>query len=202
LKLIEFIVRAGKMDKPEGDVTLLLRRWSQGDTQALSELIPIVYNELRRLANYYLQQEGNAQTLQGTALVHEVYLRLCRQEEPNWESRAHFFAVAGRMIRRLLVDHARERSALKRGSGKRAPFEEALTIPAPPDLDLVALDESLTKLAALHPRKSEIVEMRFFGGLTEREIAQVLGISEATVRLDWSLARAWLFRDLEGQAPG
>ena len=189
------------MDKPEGDVTLLLRRWSQGDTQALSELIPIVYNELRRLANYYLQQEGNAQTLQGTALVHEVYLRLCRQEEPNWENRAHFFAVAGRMIRRLLVDHARERSALKRGSGKRAPFEEALTIPVPPDLDLVALDESLTKLAALHPRKSQIVEMRFFGGLTEREIAQVLGISEATVRLDWSFARAWLFRDLEGQAP-
>lgn len=187
------------MDDSAGDVTLLLRRWSGGDPQALDELIPIVYSELRRLANYYLQQEGNAQTLQSTALVHELYLRLCRQQEPNLESRAHFFAVAARMIRRLLVDHARERSAIKRG-GQRAGLEEAVTIPVHPDLDILALDESLSALAAQDDRKSRIVEMRFFGGLSALEIAQVLGTSEATVRRDWSLARAWLFRHMEGQA--
>jgi RNA polymerase sigma factor (TIGR02999 family) len=188
------------MDDIAGDVTLLLRRWGGGDSRALDELIPIVYSELRRLANYYLQQEGHAQTLQSTALVHELYLRLCRQQEPNLESRAHFFAVAAQMIRRLLVDHARERSAIKRGGGKQAGLEEAVTIPVHPNLDILALDESLSALASQDARKSRIVEMRFFGGLSALEIARVLGMSEATVRRDWSLARAWLFRHMEGRA--
>ncbi len=189
------------MKDSAGDVTLLLKRWGEGDPHALDELIPIVYSELRRLANYYLQQEGYPQTLQSTALVHELYLRFCRQQEPDLKSRVHFFAVAAQMIRRLLVDHARERSAIKRGRGHRADLKEAVTIPVHADLDILALDESLSALAAQDQRKSQIVEMRFFGGLSALEIAQVLGMSEATVRRDWALARAWLFRHMEGSAP-
>jgi RNA polymerase sigma factor (TIGR02999 family) len=182
----------------QGEVTELLQRWSGGDSRALDDLIPIVYDELRRLANYFLQQESDARTLQGTALVHEVYLRLCGQEELRWENRAHFFAVAAKMIRHILVDHARRNQASKRGGRlSHVTLEEALTVPVCSTLDLVGLEESLEELEAFDLRKAQVVELRFFGGLKAREIAQVLGTTEATVRRDWTIARAWLYRRLE-----
>jgi len=190
------------METNPSQVTALLRRWSQGDEEALNELIPLVYEDLGRLANYYLQRESHAQTLQCTALVHEVYLRLCKQEDPHWEGRAHFFAVAAKMIRRILVDHARRKFADKRG-GRFQPgqLEEAVTLPAPSNLDMVALDESLQELAEFDDRKCRVVEMRFFGGLEAKDIAVVLGTTEATVRRDWKIARAWLYRRLLGGKP-
>jgi len=188
------------MEPNPSHVTELLQRWSRGDEKALDSLMPLVYGDLRRLANYYLQQEAHAQTLQSTALVHEVYLRLCRQQYPAWDGRAHFFAVAAKMIRRILVDHARHKSAGKRG-GKIQPqqLEEALTVPVQPDVDLLALDESLKDLAAFDSRKSQVVEMRFFAGMSAKDIAKVLGTTEATVRRDWNIARAWLYRRLRGE---
>ena len=182
-------------------VTELLRRWSQGDKAALDSLMPLVYDDLRRLANfYYLQQEGNARTLQSTALVHEVYLRLCGQQDPAWVNRAHFFAVAAKMIRRILVDHAREKSAVKRGGEMQPrPLDEELTIPARCEIDLVALNQALDDLAALDARKAQVVEMRFFAGLAAKDIATVLGVTEPTVRRDWTTARAWLYRRLQGE---
>ncbi|HYL84909.1 MAG TPA: ECF-type sigma factor [Candidatus Angelobacter sp.] len=187
------------MGTTPSQVTELLRRWSQGDEGALDALVPIVYEDLRRLANYYLQQESHAQTLQSTALVHEVYLRMCRQQDPQWEGRAHFFAVAAKMIRRILVDHARRKFAGKRG-GKMQPnqLEEALTLPVSSNIDLVALDESLQELDRLDSRKCRVVEMRFFAGLEAKDIATVLNTTEATVRRDWKIARAWLYRRLQG----
>ncbi len=189
------------MEPERGQITELLQRWSDGDQQALDSLIPLVYGDLRRLANYYLQQEAHAQTLQSTALVHEVYLRLCRQEDPHWEGRAHFFAVAAKMIRRILVDHARRKLAGKRG-GRLHPdqLNEALTLPVSSNLDLVALDESLKELAEFDARKCQVVEMRFFAGLSAKDIAKVLHTTEATVRRDWNIARAWLYRRLKGEA--
>lgn len=183
-----------------GQITQLLRRWSNGDNEALDSLIPLVYDDLRRLANYFLQQEAHAQTLQSTALVHEVYLRLCGQEDPHWESRAHFFAVAAKMIRRILVDHARRKLAGKRGSGiKPDQLDEALMLPVPSNLDLVALDEALKELGEFDARKCQVVEMRFFAGLAAKDIATVLHTTEATVRRDWNIARAWLYRRLQGE---
>jgi RNA polymerase sigma-70 factor (ECF subfamily) len=189
------------MNPSPSEVTELLRRWSAGDEQALDALVPLVYEDLRRIANYYLQQESRAQTLQSTALVHEVYLRLCRQEDPQWEGRAHFFAVASKMIRRILVDHARRKFSGKRG-GKFQPgqLEESLTLPVHADLDLLALDESLIELAEFDARKCQVVELRFFGGLDAKDIATVLGTTEATVRRDWKIARAWLYRRLQGDS--
>jgi RNA polymerase sigma factor (TIGR02999 family) len=184
---------------PPGQITGLLRRWSEGDEEALDALMPMVYDDLRRLANYYLRQESHAQTLQATALVHEVYVRMCGQDDPHWEGRAHFFAVAAKMIRRILVDHARRKSAAKRG-GKVHPhqLEEAITVPAHVSLDLIALDECLRELDKVDARKCRVVEMRFFGGLEAKDIAAVLGTTEATVRRDWKIARAWLYRRLQG----
>ena len=189
------------MKTTPSQVTELLRRWSSGDQEALDSLVPLVYQDLRRLANHYLQQESQAQTLQSTALVHEVYLRMCKQQDPQWEGRAHFFAVAAKMIRRILVDHARRKSAGKRG-GKFHPneLEAALTLPVPASVDLVALDESLQELHKFDARKCRVVEMRFFGGLEAKDIAKVLGTTEATVRRDWKIARAWLYRRLQGGA--
>jgi RNA polymerase sigma factor (TIGR02999 family) len=180
-------------------VTELLRRWSRGDQEALNALVPLVYEDLRRLTHYYLERESNAQTLQSTALVHEVYLRMCKQENPQWEGRAHFFAVAAMMIRRILVDHARRKFADKRG-GQFQPCEldDSLVLPVPASQDLLALDESLEQLGRFDPRKCRVVEMRFFGGLEARDIASVLGTTEATVRRDWKIARAWLYRRLQG----
>jgi RNA polymerase sigma factor (TIGR02999 family) len=189
------------MELNRGQVTELLKRWSQGDSRALDSLIPLVYEDLRRLANHFLQQEAHARTLQSTALVHEVYLRLCSQDDPNWVGRAHFFAVASKMIRRILVDHARGRLAGKRGAGMEPDqLDEALTLPVPPKLDMLGLDESLRQLAEFDARKCQVVEMRFFGGLAAKDIATVLGTTEATVRRDWSIARAWLYRRLRTSA--
>ena len=180
-------------------VTELLRRWSRGDQEALNALVPLVYEDLRRLAHYYLERESNAQTLQSTALVHEVYLRMCNQENPQWEGRAHFFAVAAMMIRRILVDHARRKFAGKRGGQfQLCELDESLVLPVPASQDLLALDESLEQLSRFDPRKCRVVEMRFFGGLEARDIASVLGTTEATVRRDWKIARAWLYRRLQG----
>jgi RNA polymerase sigma factor (TIGR02999 family) len=184
-----------------GQVTGLLQRWSGGDAQALEQLVPIVYNELQRLAHYHLRREREGHTLQTTALVHEVYLRLCSQEEPQCENRAHFFAIAARMMRRILVDYSRRRGAGKRrGGAVRAPLEEALTVPMQERFDLVALDSALDQLAAFDARKCQVVEMRFFAGMHAREIAAVLSTTEATVRRDWIIAKGWLYRHLEGKA--
>jgi RNA polymerase sigma factor (TIGR02999 family) len=189
------------MAESPSQVTSLLRQWSSGDGRALEQLVPIVYKELRRLAHYHLRRERNGHTLQTTALVHEVYLRLCRHEDARWENRAHFFAVAARMMRRILVDHSRRHGAEKRGgSPARAPLDDALTIPVQQQFDLMALDRALEQLAAFDARKCQVVEMRFFAGLRAREIAAVLKTTEATVRRDWIIAKAWLYRYLEAQA--
>jgi RNA polymerase sigma factor (TIGR02999 family) len=189
------------MEAIPGQVTGLLRRWSGGDVQALEELVPILYNELQRLAHYHLRRERDGHTLQTTALVHEVYLRLCSQEEPQYENREHFFAIAARMMRRILVDYSRRHGAVKRGAGAvRAPLEEALTVPMQERFDLVALDSALDQLAAFDARKCQVVEMRFFAGMQAREIAAVLSTTEATVRRDWIIAKGWLYRHLEGNA--
>src|SRR5262252_5610215 len=184
-----------------GQVTGLLRQWSGGDAQALEQLVPILYNELQRLAHYHLRRERVGHTLQTTALVHEVYLRLCSQEEPQVRNRAHFFAIAARIMRRILVDHSRRHGADKRGGGAvRAPLEEALTVPVQERFDMVALDSALDQLAAFDARKCQVVEMRFFAGMHAREIAAVLSTTEATVRRDWIIAKGWLYRYLEGNA--
>jgi len=190
------------MGKPDSRVTSLLRQWNGGDPRALEQLLPIVYQELRRLSHYHLRRERDGHTLQTTALVHEVYLRLCREDELQWEDRAHFFAVASRIMRRILVDYSRRRGAEKRRlPGVQASLDENLSIPVQEQFDLIALDDALKKLAAFDDRKCKVVEMRFFAGLPAREIALVLKITEATVRRDWVIAKAWLFRYLHGQAP-
>lgn len=189
------------MERHRSRVTSLLRQWSGGDPCARDELVPLVYQELRRLAHYHLRRERSAHTLQTTALVHEVYLRLCSQDDPQWEDRAHFFAVTARMMRRILVDYSRRRGAEKRGGdGLRLGLDEALMLPLKQPFDLIALDGALEQLAAFDPRKCQVVEMRFFVGLAAKEIAMVLKTSEATVRRDWVIAKAWLFRHLEGSA--
>jgi RNA polymerase sigma factor (TIGR02999 family) len=185
----------------DSGVTKLLRRWSSGDANAREELVPIIYQELRRLAHYHLRRERSGHTLQTTALVHEVYLRFCSHDDPQWEDRAHFFAVAARMMRRILVDYSRRRGAEKRGAETvHVGLDDALMIPLKQPFDLVALDDALEHLAAFDPRKCQVVEMRFFVGLAAKEIAVVLKTSEATVRRDWVIAKAWLFRHLEGAA--
>jgi len=189
------------MGEPSSRVSSLLHQWSGGDAQALEQLVPIVYQELRRLAHYHLRRERGGHTLQTTALVHEVYLRLCGQEEPRWVDRAHFFAVSGRLMRRILVDYSRRRGAEKRGPGAiHLRLDDALSIPVAEPSDLLELDRALEQLAAFDARKCQVVEMRFFAGLHAKEIAIALKTSEATVRRDWIIAKAWLFRHLEGHA--
>lgn len=182
----------------EEDVTSLLLAWREGDAEALAQLMPLVYSELRRLAARSMAGERNDHTLQPTALVHEAFLRLAGGGPPRWQDRLHFFAVAAQLMRRLLVDHARGRRRAKRGSGARLlPLEAALGVGGPDrksPADLLALDEALTDLAAFDPRKARVVELRFFGGLTIEETAEILGVSTATVILEARLARAWLFR--------
>ncbi len=190
------------MADPRDEVTQLLRKWSGGDEQALDQLAPVVYKELRKLAHYHLQRERDGHTLQSTALVHEVYLRLCGQDDLQWQNRAHFFAVAAKMMRRILVDYARRQGAEKRGGDAiHAPLDDALAIAAgEKGADLVALDEALEHLQAFDARKCQVVEMRFFAGLEAKEIATVLGTTEATVRRDWTIAKAWLYRFMEEKA--
>lgn len=178
----------------------LLARASAGDEKAVSRLMPLVYDELRRLAAAYLRRERPGQTLQATALVHEAYLRLIGERAQRWRDKTHFLAIAALSMRQILVQRARDRKAAKRGGDPaRITFDErALAAPGDraPAIDLVALDEALERLAALDPRQAKIVELRYFGGLGVEECAEVLGISPATVKRDWTLARAWLRREL------
>jgi RNA polymerase sigma factor (TIGR02999 family) len=182
---------------PQQDVTTLLLRWRQGDADALNDLTPLVYNELRRLAKAYLRRERPDHTLEGTALVHEAYLRLIDQKQVEWRSRNHFYALAAELIRRILVDHARARLAGKRGgTSVKLSFNEALEAPESQDLDLVALDDALKALAEADPQQSRIVELRYFGGLTIEETADILDISPATVKRDRTVAKAFLKREM------
>jgi RNA polymerase sigma factor (TIGR02999 family) len=183
------------------EITKLLADWSNGDKQALEKLTPLVYEELRRLAKRYLSQERPGHTLQSTALVHEAYLKLVGQHSVRWQNRAHFFGIAAQLIRRILVDYARNRFAEKRGAhAAKLSLDEALAVPEGRDLDLIALDEALEGLAKLDPRQSRLVELRFFAGLSVEETAEVLGMSPATVKRDWTSAKAWLFREISRQS--
>ncbi|MGH9937304.1 MAG: sigma-70 family RNA polymerase sigma factor [Blastocatellia bacterium] len=179
------------------EVTQLLVAWSNGAEAALEQLMPLVYRELHRLASRHLGRERAGHTLQTTALVHEAYLRLVDQKEANWQSRAHFFAVAAQMMRRILVDHARARRFAKRGAGaRRVSLDEAMVVSDERAADVVALDEALNALAEFDERKSRMVELRFFGGLSIEETAEVLGVSPGTVMRDWTLTKAWLQREI------
>jgi RNA polymerase sigma-70 factor, ECF subfamily len=179
------------------NVTALLRAWSGGDQRARDELLPLIYGELRRRAAAHLRRERQGHSFQPTALVHEAYLRLVDQKV-SWKNRAQFFALASEMMRRILVDHARTRKRGKRdGAWTRVELDEAVAIAEQRDVDLVSLDQALRELSELDPRHGRVVELRFFGGLTLEEAAEVLGASPATVKRDWSLARAWLYRRLK-----
>ena len=182
---------------PAEAVTRLLIEWKSGDKHAADLLIPLVYGELRRLADHYLRDERAADTLQPTALVHEAYMRLVAQSLPDWESRSHFFGVAAHLMRQVLVDHSRRRRSVKRGGGASAlPIEDALSFAPERGRDIEALDDALNALAAIDERKSKVIELRFFGGFSMEETAQALGISVATLGREQRLAEAWLHREV------
>ncbi len=183
-----------------GDITQLLRAWGEGDEHALEQLTALVYGELRKAAKRHMARERDGHTLQTTALINEVYLRLVNLDDVSWQDRAHFFAICARLMRRILTDYARSRSYLKRGGdARRVTLDEALMVSADPALDLVALEGALNKLGAVDPRKSSVVELRFFGGLSVKETAAVLKVSTDTVTRDWNLAKAWLLREMDGE---
>jgi RNA polymerase sigma-70 factor (ECF subfamily) len=186
------------MSKPSPkEITQLLLAWSDGQQAALDQLIPLVHDELHHIAKRYMGRERPGQTMQTTALVNEAYLRLIDSSRVHWQNRAHFFAIAAQLMRRILVDFARSRHNLKRGgAAQRLSLDEALVVSPERGVDMVALDEALKALAALDTRQSQVVELRFFGGLSINETAEVLKVSEGTVRRDWSLAKAWLHREL------
>jgi len=183
---------------PQEDITRLLLAWGAGDRSAFDELMPLVYAELRRLARGYMRRQPADHTLQTTALVNEAYLRLIDSSRVNWQNRTHFFAISAQLMRRILVDFARARHSQKRGGEvRKVELDEAMIAPLEQKTDLVALDEALKELSELNPRQSEVVELRYFGGLSEEEIAAHLDVSVRTVRRDWSAARAWLFRRMK-----
>lgn len=192
-------------DSGRPDITRLLREWRSGNAEALQRLIPLVYNELHTLASRYLSRERQDHTLQTTALVHEAYLKLAAQRDVDWQSRAHFFGIAAQLMRRILVDHARRDRRVKRGGdAPHLPLEDA--DPSSPaasidSVDIYALDQALKDLETLDPQQGRIVELRFFGGLTIEEAAEVTGLSSATIKRDWVVAKAWLYRKLAGEAP-
>lgn len=190
-------------DLPGQTVSQMVTRASQGDDRALSQLMPLVYDELRRLARGYLGRERPGQTLQPTALVNEAYLRLVKDTPQNWETRAHFVAIAAISMRRILIERARARDAQKRGGDRvRVTLNEGLVAEPARSVDLLAVDDALTKLAAIDPQQAKLVELRFFGGLTIAESAEVLGISPATVKRHWAMAKAWLQREITEGSPG
>src|SRR5215472_2156096 len=192
------INRDGMPMEPRSEVTLLLRRLSAGDKSALNELMPLIYSELRQLASSYMRRERPGQTLQTTALVHEAYLQLVGQETAHWENRSQFFGVAAQLMRRILVDHARAHHAAKRGGNlPRLSLDEAVVMAKERGADLLAIDELLQRLAEIDPQQVRIVELRFFTGLSVEETAQVLSISDRTVKRDWAVAKAWLQRELQ-----
>jgi RNA polymerase sigma factor (TIGR02999 family) len=191
------------VDNPTpGAVTKLLERARGGQPAAVEELVPLVYAELRRIAAGYVRRERPGQSVQATALVHEAYIRLLKDEKGSFENRAHFLGIAARSMRQILIEHARARDAEKRGGGRRRiTLDEAVASGQPLDVDLLAVDEALERLACQNPQHARIVELRFFGGLTNEETAEALGISPATVKRAWAVARAWLFRELTRSAP-
>ncbi|MEO6725808.1 MAG: sigma-70 family RNA polymerase sigma factor [Blastocatellia bacterium] len=182
---------------PNNDVTQLLIDWRKGDQAALDQLVPLIYQELHKIAGGYLSRERSGHTIQPTALIHEAYLRMVAQQMPEWQNRKHFFGVAAQLMRQILVENARSHSAAKRGAGEQnLPLEEALVYSTERPGDLVALDDALNSLAALDPRKSRMVELRFFGGLSLEETAEVMGVSIPTVVREMRLAQAWLHREM------
>jgi RNA polymerase sigma-70 factor, ECF subfamily len=190
---------AAPSGNPEGgDISALLRAWSDGDRNALEKMTPIVYEELHRLAHHYMRKERAGHSLQTTALVNEAYVRLVDYKRMLWQNRAHFFAVSSQLMRRILVERAR-RHNLKRGGGiQHVSLDEASVVGGSRAADLVALDDAMNSLARIDPRKVQVVEMRFFGGLSVEETAEVLRVSEVTVRRDWNIAKAWLYREVSG----
>jgi RNA polymerase sigma-70 factor, ECF subfamily len=184
---------------PACEVTVLLQAWSAGDAEALEKLTPLVYRELHRAARHYMAGERTGHTLQATALIDEVYVRLIDARRMDWQNRAHFFGVCAQLMRRILTDFARSRRYQKRGGGAEVmPFDEALVVGPEPNRDMVALDDALKRLSLVDERKSRVVELRFFGGLDVKETAEVLRVSIETVMRDWKLAKVWLLRDLSG----
>jgi RNA polymerase sigma-70 factor, ECF subfamily len=185
------------MTRASHEVTQLLVAWSEGDQAALDRLVPLVYAELRRLATSYMRKERGDHTLQTTALIHEAYLRLIDANQVRWQNRTHFFGVSAQIMRRILVEWARARKNLKRGGGgHQVSLDEGLVVSPERGAHLLELDEALERLAVLNVRQSRVVELRYFGGLNEEEVAEVLNVSPRTVRSDWGLARAWLYREL------
>ena len=184
------------------NITQLLLKWSEGRPEALEDLIPLIYPELRRLARQYMRRENPAHTLQTSALINEAYLRLAGQQGVEWHNRAHFFAVAAQVMRHVLIDHARKHQVVRRGGGLlRVPLDETAVASHERALEFVALDEALTKLALIDGRKSQIVEMKFFGGLTVDEIAEVMKLSPITIKREWRAAKAWLHLEITEQGP-
>jgi len=200
-RITVYPMRNRSMTPSPSNVTQMLHDWSDGDREAFDKLVPIVYEELRRQAVRYLRRERPGHTLQTTALIHEAYIRLIDQTNVRWQNRAHFFGIAAQLMRRILVDHARSRQAAKRGgSDIKVPLEEAIIASEGREVDLVALDEALERLAAIDPQQSRVVELKFFSGLSVEETAEVLGISPRTVKRDWNVAKGWLRREIsEGE---
>jgi len=185
---------------PPGEVTRLLLAWRQGDPEALERLIPLVYEELHRMAERYLRRERQGHTLQPSAIVNEAYLRLLGRQSSDWQNRAHFFAVAAQSMRRILVEHARHRDAKKRGGQGARFLIETVVLTEPRSVDLIALDDALAKLTALDAEQGRLVELRFFGGLTEEETAEALSVSSRTVKRKWVAAKTFLYRELSGSS--
>lgn len=190
-----------KKDPPreQHQITQLLAEWSDGNQSALDELYPLVYDELHRLARRYMSRERKGHTLQTTALINEAYVRLVDQRNVHWANRSHFFAISAQIMRRILIDHARRYAYAKRGGGaQQVSLEEAATVTPAQSLELIRLDEALKSLSEIDPRRGQVVELRYFGGLNNEEIAGVLNVSENTVTRDWNMARAWLYQQLAG----
>jgi RNA polymerase sigma factor (TIGR02999 family) len=186
------------MAASQHEVTQLLEQWRRGDKQALVRLTPLVYDELHRLAHHYISRERPGHTLQTTALVNEAYLRLVEQKDVEWQSRAHFFAVSAQVMRHILVDYARQQAAVKRGGEfQKVELDGEVIVSRERATELVALDQAMQALHEIYPRRSKVVELRYFGGLNNKEAAEVLKVSEATIERDWRFARAWLYRELQ-----
>jgi RNA polymerase sigma factor (TIGR02999 family) len=191
----------GEVSDDQQDITRLLLAWREGEESALDELMPIVYDQLKQLAAAYMRRQKPGHSLQTIDLVNEAYMRLIDSNRVNWQDRNHFYAIAAQIMRRLLVDSARKRNSQKRGGGRaQVTLDDNINATVGSDADFVALDDAMKLLAELNPRHSKIIELRYFGGLTEEQTAEVLGVSARTVRRDWTLARAWLYRELTNSA--